>query len=301
MSGDGDKHKGTAPGRMLRVDGTVLHVLREGDGPVCVLSGGLGMSWFDWDPVVARLARHRTVVRFDRPGLGLSAPAAGPPTAAGEAARIAHVLDALGLPGPCAVVGHSLAAFHAEAFARLHPERVAGLVLVDGSVEEDPRPRLPRTVRTAWAGGLASVLSAAGLPRALGPTARRLTVRASTVRNHPRGPHEAGVYRTSRVLRACALENATYAYQAAEVAALRPEHPLRGVPVTVLAAYDGSETPRELRWLERQRSLATQLGGTFAVAAPAGHLVMADAPDAVATAVLSLTADPDLEGPPRGR
>lgn len=173
-------------------------------------------------------------------------------------------------------------------------------MLVDGSVEEDPRPRLPRTVRTAWAGGLASLLSAAGLPRALGPTARRLTVRASTVRNHPRGPHEAGAYRTSRVLRACAMENATYAYQAAEVAALRPDHPLRGVPVTVLAAYDGSETPRELRWLERQRALATQLGGAFAVAAPAGHLIMADAPDAVATAVLSLTADPDLEGP-RGR
>ncbi|RSO50085.1 alpha/beta hydrolase [Streptomyces sp. WAC 06725] len=300
MSGDGGKRKGPAPGRMLRVDGTVLHVLCEGGGPVCVLSGGLGMSWFDWDPVAARLAPHRTVVRFDRPGLGLSAPATGPPTAAGEAARIARVLDALGLYGPCTVVGHSLAAFHAEAFARLHPERAAGLVLVDGSVEEDPRPRLPRTVRTAWAGGLASVLSAAGLPRALGPTARRLTVRASTVRNHPRGPHEAGAYRTSRVLRACAMENATYAYQAAEVATLRPDHPLRGVPVTVLAAYDGSETPRELRWLERQRALATQLGGAFAVAAPAGHLIMADAPDAVATAVLSLTADPDLEGP-RGR
>ncbi|MFH8406002.1 alpha/beta fold hydrolase [Streptomyces sp. NPDC018019] len=300
MSGDG-KRRGTAPGRMLRVDGTVLHVLREGSGPVCVLSGGLGLGWFDWDPVVARLAPHRTVVRFDRPGLGLSAPAPGPPTAAGEAGRIAHVLDALGLPGPCTVVGHSLAAFHAEAFARLHPDRAAGLVLVDGSVEEDARPRLPRTVRTAWAGGLASVLSAAGLPRAFGPAARRLTVRASTVRTHPRGPHEAGAYRTSRVLRACALENATYAYQAAEVAALRPGHPLRGLPVTVLAAYDGSETPRELRWLERQRALAAELGGTFAVAAPAGHLVMADAPDAVATAVLTLTADPDLEGPPRGR
>lgn len=288
-----------APGRMLRVDGVVLHVLREGSGPVCVLSGGLGMGWFDWDAVAARLAPHRTVVRFDRPGLGLSAPAQEPPNAVGEAARIAHVLDALGLPGPCTVVGHSLAAFHAEAFARLYPDRTTGIVLADGSVEEDPRPLLPRTVRTAWAGGLASVLAAAGVPRALGPAARRLTTRVLTVRDHPRDPYEAGAYRTSRVLRACALENATYGYQAAEVAALRPDHPLRGVPVTVLAAYDGSETPRELRWLERQRALAAQLGGTFAVAAPAGHLVMADAPDAVATAVLSLIPDP--EGPQRGR
>ncbi|REK87088.1 alpha/beta fold hydrolase, partial [Streptomyces inhibens] len=146
------------PGRFLRVDGVPLHVLTEGSGPVCVLSGGLGMAWFDWDAVAALLAPHRTVVRFDRPGLGLSAPAPAPPTLAAEADRIAHLLDALGHFGPATVVGHSLAGFHAEAFARLHPDRCAGAVLVDGSVEERPRPRLPRALRTAWAGGLAGAL-----------------------------------------------------------------------------------------------------------------------------------------------
>ncbi|MEV0371585.1 alpha/beta hydrolase [Streptomyces sp. NPDC050636] len=276
-----------APGRLLRVDGIPLHVLSEGSGPVCVLSGGLGMAWFDWDAVAALLAPHRTVVRFDRPGLGLSAPAPAPPTLAAEADRIARLLDALGHPGPATVVGHSLAGFHAEAFARLHPDRCAGLVLVDGSIEENPRPLLPCTVRTAWAGGVATALSAAGIPRALGPATRRLIDRATTVHSHPRHPWEDAGYRTSRVLRACALENATYPYQAAELAALRPGHPMPAVPVTVLAAYGGSETARELRWLERQRALAAELGGGFAVAAPAGHLVMADAPDAVARAVLA--------------
>ncbi|UQA95845.1 alpha/beta fold hydrolase [Streptomyces halobius] len=275
------------PGRILRIDGIPLHVLTEGAGPVCVLSGGLGMAWFDWDAVAALLAPHRTVVRFDRPGLGLSAPAPAAPTLAAEAHRIARLLDAVGHPGPATVVGHSLAGFHAEAFARLHPDRCAGLVLVDGSVEADPRPRLPRPVRTAWANGVATALSAAGIPRALGPTARRLIDRASTVGSHPPHPWVRAGYRTSRVLRACVLENATYPYQAAELAALRPGHPMPAVPVTVLAAYDGSEAARELRWLERQRAFAAELGGGFAVAAPAGHLVMADAPEAVARAVLT--------------
>lgn len=282
------------PGRFLRVDGVPLHVVTEGRGPVCVLSGGLGMAWFDWDAVAALLAPYRTVVRFDRPGLGLSAATSEPPTLAAEADRIAHLLDALGHFGPATVVGHSLAGFHGEAFARLHPGRCAGLVLVDGSIEEDPRPRLPRAVRTAWAGGLAGALSAVGLPQVLGPAGRRLIGRASTVGSHPPHPWERAGYRTSRVLRACALENATYPYQAAELLALRPDRPLPDAPVTVLAAYDGSETAGQLRWLERQRALAAELGGRFAVAAPAGHLVMADVPESVVQAVL------DLSGTGRG-
>ncbi|MFJ9419248.1 alpha/beta fold hydrolase [Streptomyces sp. NPDC101227] len=277
------------PGRIHTIDGIRLHVLTEGGGPPCVLSGGLGMAWFDWDAVAALLAPHRTVIRFDRPGLGLSAPSPAAPTLFAEADRIAHVLDALGHRGPATVVGHSLAGFHAEAFARLHPHRCAGLVLVDASVEEDPHPVLPRAVRTAWASGLAATLSAAGVPRALLPTARRLIGRAGTVGSHPPHPWESAGYRTSRVLRACVLENATYPYQAAELVALRPSHPLPAAPVAVLAAYDGGENARDLRWLERQRALATELGGRFAVAAPAGHLVMADAPEAVARAVLDLS------------
>ncbi|UJB41691.1 alpha/beta fold hydrolase [Streptomyces sp. A1-5] len=276
------------PGRIVRVGGLPLHVLSEGSGPVVVLSAGLGMAWFDWDAVAALLLPHRTVVRFDRPGLGLSAPAAAPPDLADEADRIAGLLDTLGHRAPATVVGHSMAGFHVEAFARLHPDRCDGLVLVDGSVEEDPRPRLPRAVRAAWARGAAGVLSAAGLPHLLGPAARRLLTRAGTVGRHGGGDWERAGYRTSRVLRACALENAGYPYQAADLAELRRHRPLPAVPVTVLAAYDGSESPRQLRWLARQRALAAELGGRCTVAAPAGHLVMADAPEAVARAVLEL-------------
>ncbi|MFE5831606.1 alpha/beta fold hydrolase [Streptomyces sp. NPDC056488] len=281
----------------VRIGGMPHHVVTEGSGPVCVLSAGLGMSWFDWNPVVPHLAPYRTVVRFDRPGHGLSAPAAVPPTAAGEADRIAAVLDALGLLGPAVVVGHSIAGFHAEAFARLHPDRAAGLVLVDSSVEEDPRPS--RT--TVPARVLGAVLCAAGLPAALGPAVRDLAVRAATVRGGtPRpGPGPASVrtdsapvrtdpalvrrvYRTSRVLRGTLLENARYGAVAAELLALRDEHPLPpGLPVTVLAAPDGSA-----RWERRQRALARRLGARYEAAEPSGHLVMRDRPDAVARAVL---------------
>lgn len=289
-------------GRFVRVGGVPLHVVVEGRGPVCVLSAGLAMAWFDWDPVAALLAAAgRTVVRFDRPGHGLSGPARTAPTTAGEAHRIAALLDALDLPGPgtggrlpgsgpgsgpVTVVGHSIAGFHAEAFARLYPARTAALVLLDSSVEEDPRTVLPAALRTAAARALGRAVAAAGLPAALGPAARRATVRLSRTGGGDPAPRDLvrRCYRTGRVWRGALLENSRYPDMAAELAALRAAHPLTA-PATVLAGHDGSPGRSGLGWSARQAALADRIGARFEVAEPSGHLVMLDRPDQVARAV----------------
>lgn len=279
--------------RCLRVDGIPLHVLTEGAGPVCVLTGGLGSSWFDWDPVVPFLTPYRTVVRFDRPGYGLSAPEpADRPlaTAAGEAARILGVLDALGLREPVTLVGHSLAGFHVEAFARLHPARTAGLVLVDGSVEDGPRARPAPRLRDLAARAVAGAATAAAVPYLLGPTVRRLVAEASTVRHADLAPVPLArhCYRTGRSVRALLRENSRYLDMAAELDGLRRAAPLPpDLPVTVLAADDGLRTRRTREWLAVQRELAALLGARFRTAVPAGHLLMFDRPDTVADAVLA--------------
>lgn len=264
----------------VRIGGVPHHVRVTGSGPVCVLSAGLGLAWFDWDAVVEILAPARTVVRFDRPGSGLSGHARVPPTLAGEAERIVRILDALGFAGPATVVGHSLAGFHCEAFARLHPGRASGLVLLDSSVEEQPKTRVPRGVRVGAARVGGAVLGGVGLPRAVGPAVRRAAVRGDGA--------SAGVarrvYGVSRVWQGALLEYATYADTARELTALRRASPLPPrLPATVLAAYANGAGG----WLARQRSLATSLNATFHVAAPSGHLVMRDAPGGVAEAVLT--------------
>lgn len=308
--------------------------MAEGSGPPVVLSAGLAMAWFDWDAVAGLLvAGGRTVVRFDRPGHGLSAPAVRPPSAAGEADRIAGLLDALGLGGARATVaGHSIAGFHAEAFGRLYPGRTEAVVLVDGSVEERPRTLLPAAVRTGASRVLGRAVTAAGLPAALGPRVRRAVVRASRAGDghgsggagDPRGSggwagpggwaHPGGsgredpaardlvrrCYRTGRVWRGALLENSSYLDVAAEVLALRASHPLTA-PATVLAGYDGSASGPALRWLARQAELADRIGARFEVADPAGHLVMLDRPHEVARAVLNASGPrPGLEAGPGG-
>lgn len=131
----------------------------------------------------------------------------------------------------------------------------------------------PRGARVAGTRACGTLLCAAGVPRAVGPTLRRLTAPTPWAR----------VYGTGRVWRAALMEYVTYGDAAVELARLRAAAPLPfGMPVTVLAAYAGGSG----EWLGRQRGLASRLGGTFRVAVPAGHLVMRDRPADVAAAVL---------------
>ncbi|MVO83977.1 alpha/beta fold hydrolase [Streptomyces sp. p1417] len=275
---------------MRRVDigGVPHHVRVSGGGPVCVLSAGLGLACREWDPVVALLARSRTVVRFDRPGLGRSGPARRAPTLVGEAERIGRVLDALGFGGEAVtVVGHSLAGLHAEAFARLCPGRTAGLVLVDSSVEEGARAVPFREARLALARGAAGALGALGVPRAVGPLARRVAGARSAT---PPTREQWALYGSRRVWRAALTEYATYGDVAHELDLMRREGaPLPGAtPVAVLAATP-RPTPAHDPWIRRQQHLATILGADFHVLAPAGHLLMRDRPHEVTEAILTTT------------
>lgn len=266
------------------VGGVPLHIVVDGGGPPCLLSPGLGMCWFDWDPVVRLLAPHRTVIRFDRPGLGLSGPLRVRSTLLDEVDRIAGVLDATGVDTPVTLVGHSLAGFHCEAFARLHPERTAALVLLDSSVEEKPRTRRARSARDASTRACATLLGAAGVPRVLGPRLRRAAVRAGRHEGADPAPYDLvrRAYSTSRTLHAVLAESAGHDDQAVDLATLRWYFPLPRVPLTVIAA--GPE-----RRLRRQRALADRLGAAFRVARPSGHMVMLDRPGDVAETVLAAT------------
>ncbi len=61
-------------GATREVDGVRLHYVTGGQGPVVLLVHGFGQTWFEWRQLMPLLARTRTVVVPDLPGLGLSGP-----------------------------------------------------------------------------------------------------------------------------------------------------------------------------------------------------------------------------------
>ncbi|MFL6116550.1 MAG: alpha/beta fold hydrolase [Catenulispora sp.] len=279
--------------RFVADRGTLLHVVQDGEaGPGVLFVQGLAGAWFEWDPVVPMLAGDHRLVRFDRPGLGWSQPEFGPDgrpatqTLAGEAERLGRVLDGVGVPGPVILVAHSYGAFHAEAFARTHPERVAGVVFVDASTEPDITPA-PGGVGRAVGQAVVRATTLLGLTQVVGPGIRRLVYRAASTTGRDPDPVTArAVYRSSRVAGAVANELASYRSVAVELLELRCERPFPEVLVQVLVGTAGGQGAR---WFERQRAFAGLFPGAEVVELPdAKHLIAADRPDAVATAVRSL-------------
>ncbi|SDK62026.1 alpha/beta fold hydrolase [Streptomyces indicus] len=126
-----------------------MHVTQDGprEAPPLVLIHGSGASGATWDPMVARLAGQRRVVRVDLPGCGRS-PAAAAYDVPAQAGRVAALLDELGLRS-AVVAGHSSGGYVATALAERRPDLVGALALVSTGPAMDallPEPFLLRAL-----------------------------------------------------------------------------------------------------------------------------------------------------------
>jgi len=133
----------------------------DGSGPPLVLP-----AWWvshverDWAEERFRsffepLAKHHTVIRYDRPGVGLSVRERSDFTQEGEVALLESLIDHLGFEH-VSLLGFSCGGPPAVTYAHRHPKRVDRLVLVDSFVEgsalapENFRRALVDLVRASW-------------------------------------------------------------------------------------------------------------------------------------------------------
>jgi pimeloyl-ACP methyl ester carboxylesterase len=105
--------------------------------PTVILQSGAFGTSADWDLVLDDLAKHGRACAYDRAGIGRSPPRSGAKDAVSIAREMAGLLDQLGERRPVILVGHSNGALYAETFAALYPQRVAGLVYVNGVTSDD--------------------------------------------------------------------------------------------------------------------------------------------------------------------
>ncbi len=112
--------------REVAVNGIVLGVEDEGQGPALVLLHSGVTDSRMWDPQFGWLASSHRVVRWDHRGYRDTPHVPGPFS---YAADVLAVLDALGI-GKATLIGASMGGMMAIRVALEHPERIERLVLV---------------------------------------------------------------------------------------------------------------------------------------------------------------------------
>lgn len=121
------------PTRSVALGGSRIAYVQAGEGaPVAVFQAGLGDGKEVWAGVIQQVSPGVAVFAHDRPGYGDSSAVPEGPRDPCSIAREQHAtLQAAGVKPPYLLVGHSIGGLYQAAFARLYPQEVAGLLLVD--------------------------------------------------------------------------------------------------------------------------------------------------------------------------
>ncbi|REE07569.1 pimeloyl-ACP methyl ester carboxylesterase [Paraburkholderia sp. BL27I4N3] len=128
-----------------------------------VLLHGIGSGAASWVRQLDALGASRRVLAWDAPGYGVSTPVHGAsPAAADYAGSLNAWLEALNIER-CVLVGHSLGAIVAGAFARAAPGRIAGLLLISPAGGYGSSPAATRESRRDARLGMLAELGPAGL------------------------------------------------------------------------------------------------------------------------------------------
>lgn len=126
-------------------DGTKLHYLEAGpaQGRVIVLVPGWTMPAWIFTPQILSFSGRYRVIALDPRAQGESDIPPGGYDHIRRSRDIAELLARLG-PQPVLLIAWSLAVLEALALVKIHgQDRLAGLVLVDNSIGEDPPPVVP--------------------------------------------------------------------------------------------------------------------------------------------------------------
>jgi aminoacrylate hydrolase len=108
------------------------------DGPPLVLSPGLGGSAAYWAPNLEALAADHRIILYDHRGTGRSSRELAFNVSVGDMADdVLALIDGLGL-ATATLVGHAAGAAIGLALALRAPERLDGLVLINGWSKPDP-------------------------------------------------------------------------------------------------------------------------------------------------------------------
>jgi pimeloyl-ACP methyl ester carboxylesterase len=272
------------PGAHVWVGDHRLHLNCQGSGsPTVVFESGLGGSSLDWVLVQPAVATRTRACTYDRAGYAWSDAGPLPRNDVSIISDLNHLLSNGSVAGPYVLVGHSLGGLIVQRYAQQNPNRVAGLVLIDATHEDQLR-RLEQ----------AAVASARARARARGWTATVAWESAIVV---PEGlPEEVRVVAQafSARVRSMVTRRSEMGYLLQSSRGDGPTGALPDVPLVVIShrIIDGaadasaSDAARAAIWMDMQRDLARRAQRSrHVIARTPGHYVQVLEPGTVIDAI----------------
>jgi pimeloyl-ACP methyl ester carboxylesterase len=283
-----DRVRFPPPGQMVDVGGRGLHLLCKGNasGPTVIIEQGAGSPSIVWWPVQNQIASFARVCTYDRAGYLWSDSAARTRSLEDRVADLHVMLVGGNVPGPYIMVGHSFGGPLIRLFARMYPEEVAGMVLVDTPEEA-----------VLFRPSVAAYLQKLGyFAKALEFASRLGVIRVASLFMSDSGGLDAGAFHALKALvvrpaffRAMGDDTASLTRGAATLRSLSGAGSLGDRPLVVIThgqKFPGPAAVLEDGWLDGQHRLAALSSrGTLIVAEHSNHMVHSDQPEIVVDAV----------------
>lgn len=293
---------------LIAVNGAMMHMQCEGVGhPTVIFESGAGASYLNWRGVQQAIVQDVRTCVYDRQGLGWSEYTGTTPTRKFVAQTLYTLLENAGESGPYVLVGHSLGGLFAREYAALHPEDVAGIVLID-AVHQQQYARFPEEF-SAFSTSEPRILR---LCRLIAPTGilRILNV-GPQITAYPEGTplyHEdIAIFYQSHSCAGASLELTS----AFTLDASTAPDSLGNIPLAVLTAgVPAAERPENLSaefsletlqevdrvWLELQEELAAlSTNSSWTVVEDAAHFIHLDQPQVVIETIRDILVEVTID------
>ncbi|UAB83516.1 alpha/beta hydrolase [Zunongwangia sp. SCSIO 43204] len=131
--------KPNAPGKLVNVNGTKLHIRAEGEQnglPTLILEAGAGSNTDMLHWLAKGLKENMRVIRYDREGKWFSESSKDSITPEFYAEKLHELLERNGEKPPYILAGHSMGGAYNLIFRDLYPNEVKGIVFLDSSHPE---------------------------------------------------------------------------------------------------------------------------------------------------------------------
>ena len=299
-----DRRLHRPPGRLVGDSGARLHVQEEGNGePFIILESGIAASSLNWSALQKELATIGRVISYDRAGFGWSDPPKSTRTIGNLADELEGLFSAMQITLPMVFVAHSFGSLIVREFARRHPQRVKGVVLLDPidcghwrSLSAEEMRRLALGARFAKRGALLArlglvrsallmaILGARALPKGIArvTSGAGATVVSRIAEEVGKMPREVWPAVRAHWSRPESFETMA-AYLAHLIHCVNEVgyESLDEIPLIVVSAESASSSERA----EHLRITSLSTRGEFVIAEHSGHWVHLDRPDVVIDAV----------------